>query len=68
MISCGGWGPYYKDFSAIASSEATRTKFSNSVVKFIREYGMVLTESISIGSFLSTEKRKLMVKIFQEMK
>jgi chitinase len=39
LISCGGWGPYYKDFSAIASSEATRTKFSNSVVKFIREYG-----------------------------
>jgi chitinase len=39
LISCGGWGPYYQDFSAIASSEANRTKFSNSVVKFIREYG-----------------------------
>ena len=39
LISCGGWGPYHKDFSAIAASEANRTKFSNSVVKFIREYG-----------------------------
>ena len=39
MISCGGWGPYYQDFSALAASEANRTKFSNSVVKFFREYG-----------------------------
>ena len=39
LISCGGWGPYHKDFSAIAATEANRTKFSKSVVKFIREYG-----------------------------
>ena len=39
MISIGGYGPYYQDFSPIAASEASRTKFSNSVVKFIREYG-----------------------------
>ena len=38
MIACGGWGPYYQDFSEIAGSEANRTKFSNSVVNFIREY------------------------------
>ena len=39
LISCGGWGPYHKDFSAIAATEANRTKFSKSVVKFIREHG-----------------------------
>merc|ERR1712127_669265 len=38
LIACGGWGPYYQAFSEIAGSEANRTKFSNSVVKFIREY------------------------------
>ena len=38
LISCGGWGPYYQDFSEISGSEANRTKFSNSVVKFLREY------------------------------
>ena len=38
LIACGGWGPYYQAFSEIAGSEANRTKFSNSVVKFIRDY------------------------------
>ncbi|BBI34996.1 hypothetical protein KCTCHS21_43950 [Cohnella abietis] len=39
MVSVGGWS-WSKNFSNMAATEETRRAFTNSVVKFLREYGL----------------------------
>lgn len=39
LISVGGWS-WSKNFSNMAATEETRRAFANSVVKFLREYGL----------------------------